>query len=367
MSSPKRMVVPQLVSEMSAMAAHALGAGLAVPGWIIEIVARAEALETPGSGRPGVELPGHLPQPLRTPSLGEIARAHAELAKLVAPATPDLILMLEIESDVPRIKRVFGQARITRSFMFTALLAILCFIATSLSSYVNDPQHGDVFTSSGLPLFINELFFLSSAAVGASFSLLFQIDREITAGTLSPKHQSSYWVQFILGIVAGLLLSTVLSVHSLAQAGAEGAGQAPFRNAVLALVGGFSSSVVQRLIRRIIEALETVVRGSAEQEMQLRENASRQRLDEALSRERLRTMLLLTDLQRRLMGGESPEALRALLARVSQSLFSSDATSLPAGIEVAPVEADSGAAGASEAVSAEVASSPQGQCIREAG
>jgi hypothetical protein len=347
MSSSKKMIVTQLIAETRAMAMHALGAGQPVPGWMLEIVARTENLAVDDSGS-ATSPP--------TPSLRELSRAHAELAKIVAPATPDLILMLEVESDVPHFKRIFGQTRITRSFILIAVVSILCFIATSLSPYLNDPQYGDFFTSSGLPLFINELFFLSSAAVGASFSLLFQIDRELTAGTFSPKLQSSYWVQFILGIVAGLLMSTVLSVSSLAGVDESSVSPTHFRNAALALIGGFSSSVVQRLIRRLIESLETMLRGGAEQEIQLREQAGRLRLDEALSQERLRTTLLLTDLQRRLAEGENPEALRVFLARVSQGLFTNELPSLPPGIDVPP--SSSGASAAEVRAVVEAESSP---------
>ncbi|MFE8602824.1 hypothetical protein [Archangium violaceum] len=345
MPSSRKLIVMQLIAETRAMAMHALGAGLAVPGWVLEIVTRTENLEE------GDLASAASPPP---PSLRELARAHNELARLVAPATPELILMLEVESNVSHLKRLFGQTRITRSFILIAIVSILCFIATSLSPYLNDPKYGDFFTSSGLPLFINEIFFLSSAAVGASFSLLFQIDRELTAGTFSPKHQSSYWVQFILGIVAGLLMSTVLSISALPVGGeSSGTGPAHLRNAALALIGGFSSSVVQRLIRRLIESLETMLRGSAEQEIQIREQAGRLRLDEALSKERLRVTFLLTDLQRRLAAGESPEELRILLARVSQGLFTNELPTLGPGLDLESSPGDTGAVEVRAVVEAE--------------
>lgn len=139
---------------------------------------------------------------------------------------------------------------------------------------------------------------------------------------------------------ACLLMSTVLSISALTQDDGSSTSPTHLRNAALALIGGFSSSVVQRLIRRLIEAMETMLRGSAEQEIQLREQAGRQRLDEALSRERLRITLLLTDIQRRLVEGENPEAIRVLLAQVSQGLFTNDVPSLTAGID--PVASTTG-------------------------
>ena len=44
----------------------------------------------------------------------DISRVHAELAKLVEPSTPDLIVMLEIESKVSPLVRAMGRIRIER-------------------------------------------------------------------------------------------------------------------------------------------------------------------------------------------------------------------------------------------------------------
>jgi len=225
--------------------------------------------------------------------------------------------------------------RIERCFVLTALASISVFIALSLSHYLKDPMYGDFFTSSGFPLLINEFFFISSAAVGASFSNLFQIDRELMAGTFIPKNQSSYWVQFILGIVAGLLLSTILNVQSVTPTTGKSVGRVSFEAATLALMGGFSSSIVQRIVQRIIEALESVLRGSAEQEVQARERANRLRLEETLAKNRMRTTLMLVDMQRRLAGGESPETLLARVEQASRSIFSNE--DLPADNPAPPV------------------------------
>ena len=51
--------------------------------------------------------------------------------------------------------------------------------------------------------------------------------------------------------------------------------------AVLALIGGFSSSVVQNVIKRMIDTLETVVRGSAEAEVAIRAQTGKLRVEEA--------------------------------------------------------------------------------------
>lgn len=323
MATEGESVALEMLNEASAMAMHALRSGIAVPARILELVAQAGALSE-RRDQPAVE--GAMP---------DISRAHGELARLIEPFTPDLIVMLEIESKVSPLVQAMGRIRIERSFVLTALASISVFIALSLSHYLKDPKYGDFFTSEGFPLLINEFFFLSSAAVGASFSNLFQIDRELVAGTFIPKNQSSYWVQFILGIVAGLLLSTILNVQSVTPAAGKGAGRVSFVAATLALMGGFSSSIVQRIVQRIIEALESVLRGSAEQEVQARERANKLRIEDTLAKHRMRTTLMLVDMQRRLAGGESPETLLARVEQASRSIISNE--ELPTDEQAPPV------------------------------
>jgi hypothetical protein len=226
--------------------------------------------------------------------------------------------MLEAESSAPRIKKMFGSIPLARHFMLAALLSLTTFIGVSLSKYVNDPQYGSILTSSGVPLLVNELFFVSAAAVGASFSALFQLDREITSGTFVPRLRYSYWVRFVLGIVAGLLLATLLNIRSMAPQDDPSLARMNLTSAALALMGGFSSSVVQRVVHRLIEALETIVRGSGEQEIEARAQASKEKLEQALARERVRLSLVLTDLQRRFANGDAPESIQQLVQKVSR-------------------------------------------------
>ncbi|MGK3965421.1 hypothetical protein WMF38_14745 [Sorangium sp. So ce118] len=216
-----------------------------------------------------------------------------------------------------------------RSSILAALLSLATFLGVTLTTYVNDPRSGDIFTSSGLPLLINELLFLSSASLGASFANLFQIDREVSSGRFVPRHESSYWVRFVLGIMAGLLLATVLNISQVAPKDAGQLERIHFSAAGLALMGGFSSSVVQRILQRMIETLEALVRGSGEAEVAARELANKMKLEQSLAAERVRVTLLLSDVQRRLAAGEDADSILHRLDQVNRRVMSSDGQETP--------------------------------------
>lgn len=290
-------LITKVEREAAAMASHALRAGIAVPEWVFDAVAPEGPADPAGAEE----------------AARALLRAHGELSRRVRPFTPDLLTMLETEETGSRIARLFGPIRIARRFMGMVVLSILVFLAVSFSHYLKDPRYGNIFTSSGWPLFVNELFFLSAAAVGASFSGLLQMNKELAAGSFAPAAQASYWVRFVLGLVAGLLLATVLRLGAVAPE--HGGTQIHFQAAALALMGGFSSNLVQRIAQRLIDALEALVRGGAEGELAAREASQQQEIESTIAAERTRTKLLLSDMERRLAAGASPEEIAALARR----------------------------------------------------
>ena len=246
------MLRAQLVGECRAMASHALANGSNVPSWVLE------------AGMLGPELG---PEELK-----KIARAHAELCSLCAPATPALILALQADAKSGR------RSGLATTMMITAALSLAAFLGISLSGTINDPRSGNILTSSGWPLLVNELFFLSAASLGASFAALLQLDRDLKQGTFDPRSRLSYWVRFILGLVSGVLLATLLHLGEGGRTGEMAVAKRQLSAAALALLGGFGSSVVERLLQRILESIETLLRGSSEAVIAAREEALRARL-----------------------------------------------------------------------------------------
>jgi hypothetical protein len=292
-TASRSFVHEQLMAECRVMVRHALGAGLKIQPTVLAQLHQDEALLEGGE----VDIEG-------------LARAHESLAQLVAPARPQLLMHLNEESTPGALLRWTGRIPLMRRMMLMAILSLGTFIALSLSPYINDAKAGNIFLSSGFPLFINELFFLSSAALGASFSALSQIERDIGSGVFDPSDQSSYWSRLLLGLMSGLLLATLINFNPepTGEAGEGEHSMAHMTSAAMALLGGFSSSVVYRILNRMVEALETMVRGSVEEMTAVHQRAAQARMNQQLLQERLKLASRLSELQRQFANGQDPEA-----------------------------------------------------------
>jgi hypothetical protein len=229
----------QILKASEAMTRHALASGLRVPDRVVEVVHRARLRADDPDAVDDLD-----------PAL---LRAHGELVRLVAPATPRTILLI---SDGRRTRlSMLGPVRLVQHMLVAVLILLAIFIALSLTTYVGRGG-GDYEDSSGLPLLANELFFLAAGGLGAAFSALFTAYRYISEGTYDPKYESSYWLRFILGLMAGLLLALLVPVSS-------GEGSTPLSRPLLALLGGFSAAVLYRILERLVSGVESIIQSDS--------------------------------------------------------------------------------------------------------
>jgi uncharacterized membrane protein YeaQ/YmgE (transglycosylase-associated protein family) len=219
----------QLRTELYAMTRHALADGMPMPGGVVE------GLTAEDDER----------------GIAWLVDAHRRMAAVVAPATPGSLALLDSERDVPGLWGVLGPVRLVRLLLVGSGVFLAVFIAASLSPAVHVGS-GDIFTSSGPTLLINEVFLLAAAGMGASFAALFRVNRYIANGTFDQTYEASYLVQVVLGLIAGMVLSSLIP--------AEGSGTFSDR-ALLALLGGFSASVVHRVLVRLVDTVESLVAG----------------------------------------------------------------------------------------------------------
>lgn len=212
---------------------YALASGSRLPVWVVDAVRRFSLVADAPTDA----------------DFDALLRARAELVRIVAPATPRTILLVS-EGRQSRLS-MLGPVRLVRQMLLAVLVLLAAFVLLAMSPEVNESS-GDVLNASGVEVLLNELFFLAAGGLGAAFSALFTAYRYISDGTYDPKYESSYWVRFILGLMAGLLLPALIPL------GADG-GES-FSRPLLALLGGFSASVLYRILERLVSTVESLVR-----------------------------------------------------------------------------------------------------------
>jgi hypothetical protein len=293
-------VQEQVLKASEAMVRYALASGLRVPEKVVQAVGRARL---------------NSDNPASTDVDPALLRAHSELVRLVAPATPRTILLIS-EGRRTRLS-MLGPVRLVQHMLIAVLILLAVFILLSMTTYVKRGG-GDYENSSGLPLLANELFFLAAGGLGAAFSALFTAYRYISEGTYDPKYESSYWLRFILGLMAGLLLALLVPVSS-------GEGSTPLSRPVLALLGGFSAAVLYRILERLVAGVESIVQADSRQLRVAEREASVARATNDAARDRLALVAELRRVQDRARAGSPSDEVADALDGVLESLLPTQA------------------------------------------
>ncbi len=310
----------QLADEVQAMASHALATGMTVPPRVLRVALQVD----------GTDL-----AVLNPAQLSELMAAHETLRQLVAPATPRTLAL--IAADAARERRFdwlpsLGPVRLVRSLTATGLLFLVALIVLGLSEDVSRDS-GGILEDSGWTLLQNLLFMLCAAGLGAVFAALFSVGRYLADGTYDPNYESSYWINIVLGLIAGLLLAELIpetfDLHSV-----EGSEAAEFNFArpVLALVGGFSATVVFRILRKLVEAVESVFRGNVQETVAAQTEVARYRLAAQQTEDRIRLSTRLAQLQQSLTAGATNDEIAATVDELLEQV-------LPTGLGATPLEA----------------------------
>lgn len=297
LKNPSRLVRCQILAECEVMVTYALASGQRVPPSLLQTV-----------GESGIEAPESAAVPVSPAVWRSLAQAHDQLCHLVSPATPRTLLLLRQER-VRGGSTMLGPVPLIRRLTVAAIALLALFLLTAISPDVNAVS-GDIFNSSGLKLAVNEVFLLSAAGIGAAFAALFTASRYIARGTYDPKYESTYWIRFVLGLLAGIVLASLIPVK--VGSGAHGNFTRPF----LALLGGFSAAVVFRILTRMVATLESLFQGD------LRDSADatrRQIIAEVTQRtalEQLHLSSALVQLREQLAAGVPNDRLMATLSGI---------------------------------------------------
>ena len=304
--SPTAPLLPvayrQIVEEIDVMLQHALAQGLSVGA---DIPASFESLRRTLDTRPdGAEVPS---------SLGQLTRIHSDLSRLVAPALPGSLVFLKQERENAGHLHFLGSVGLVRRLMSVALLSIVALFALSLSQEVNgSPSNFSLLKNSGYSLLLNELFLLAAASLGVSFANLYQAQIYLRNRTFDPTLEPSYWVRYVLGIMSGTILAFLVPVEHLLE-GSNEATMHGMAKPTLALLGGFSTQALYRILFQMVGAVESVVRGNGQDALEV-ERARVQLEGERQEQQRRQTLTTrVRTLQSRTQDPQAKAALGGLL------------------------------------------------------
>ena len=102
-------------------------------------------------------------------------------------------------------------------------------------------------------------FLLASAGLGACFTVLYSISGKVSAGTYEEGKSFEVFVNILLGLISGTILGQMIPINSVGDLGT-------LTRPTLALIGGFSFSVVFGILDRIVETIEGLFAPSKEQQ-----------------------------------------------------------------------------------------------------
>ena len=261
-----------LLHECEVMAMHALSFGMQVPEAVVQALAQAPRIpgDTTVPATADGPVPGRSPQPGEPTlqqcwpddRLRQLAFAHNSLVALVAPATPRTIAYLHRHLQRPGFWGLHGKVPFVRRMMGASMLFLLGFILIRVLPYINAlPVAGN--PAAGWPLLLEELYYITAAGMGASFAVLYEVNRHILQATFDHIYEPVYWTRFALGLIAGLLLAELVPVDT-SQSIYHGVTKP-----TLALLGGFSASVVYHLLIHLRNTMEAFIQPGASDTLDL--------------------------------------------------------------------------------------------------
>jgi hypothetical protein len=223
----------------------------------------------------------------------ELIPVHNYLVSVVKPASPGTLVLFMKNRQSNRRFKFLGPLPIVRQFMLLNIFSLLAVMLVSLSPHVNVATiQLSMLQGQGIDQFERLTFLLACSSVGASFYALFKMNGFISKGTFAMKYAGTYWIKYVLGLVAGLILSELFIVFmpegTINQLTAEdGLSESKVLDSasylakpILAILGGFSASLFYQILNRVKEAVSTVFKGSQTEAInQLEERMAMEGLD----------------------------------------------------------------------------------------
>lgn len=217
-----------------------------------------------------------LNKPSQSLSQEELIHSYNYLAKVIKPAMPGTLTLFEKNRQSKSPFRFLGPLPIVRGFMLVTIISLLTLIGISLSPMVNnDSMQLSMLQGDGWAQAARLAFLMSAASVGGSFYALFKMNSFVKQGSFDMKYAPTYWSRYVLGLVAGILLSELFvvffeTVPAQSDTSPDGALQplasAPYLiKPIFAILGGFSANLMYRILNRFIDMVESLFKGTTDE------------------------------------------------------------------------------------------------------
>ncbi|MDQ6963241.1 MAG: hypothetical protein Q9M28_12070 [Mariprofundaceae bacterium] len=307
------LIRDQMLKECESMGRHSMAEGVSIPSHVFYTLEafRLERIQQ-------IESNTRLMQS-ESLDIRQLSTTHDQLSRAVAPAKPRTILLLDPLFREESMFSWLGPVALLRRMMFVSVFFLVGFITVALSPDVNTTG-GDILNQNGLPLLVNLLFFVFAAGMGASFAALFTAHSFIANYTFDPKFEASYWIRFVVGIIAGIILASLIPLEG---------GSASFAKPSLAMLGGFSAALVYRILNKMVTTVEAFVRGDVRDEINSVAKEAKARADEEASQNRVKMASNLIQVQKQLGAGASSEEIQNTLDRIMNDIVPIDRVELP--------------------------------------
>jgi hypothetical protein len=253
----------------------------------------------------------------------DVLKLHNELSKKIAPARPKTIWLLCKESQKKSILNFLGPVSLVKRLMLVAIISLIIFILISLSDKINgEAIRNTIFEESGFNLFIILSFYITSASLGAAFSNLFQANKHILKNTFDPKYETSYWIRFVLGVIAGFLLAVIIPMPERFMEDNHTTNMEVFMRPLLAMLGGFSAALVYRILFRMVYAVESIFIGKQSDvvEQKITNIKAANEMDKENERQKLINQLL--SLQGQINKGKTPDEINSEIQKTISGIGS---------------------------------------------
>ena len=191
---------------------------------------------------------------IQNSNVDDLINAHNLLCKNIAPATPKSVEYTKKMHQENKGKSIFSKLPLLRNLILLTIFFLVAFIVTGMSPEVtNDSLNKGMMDNSGIPLLLNLLYIASVAGLGVLFYLLKDVSMSLKKGTLVSEDSISYLSQIILGVIAGIILSEIISFYS-----SDPEKINLFNKSILALIGGFSSDAIFSILQGIINKIKSL-------------------------------------------------------------------------------------------------------------